>query len=491
MADPLVSPGAAFAEQARMEVRVQSVLLSQFRAFLDDVLTETLASRRYVSGAFYAEAWTARMSASALAQRLPQNVAEYIATGLALSPIPDEAFTSAMSVLARSEEQAWSKTDMEAALRAALSVESAETFLTAAAPVVQKDENGRPVYRRTAGLDVGGVNWKARLFQEARTAITGLWNDLAVEGIALAAIPDKMWVTRHDERVREEHAEADGQVVPVDEPFYVGGYPMKHPGDRSAPVHLTINCRCIVVGAGGETQFGQHPDFAAIIQSGDEAALEAWLTANGGFGKQGARPVFDTILTDKHGDSFVSGHFVDENGNLLGQFNRRINVNDGVVYHDLLKLKEEARRQGLATEWNARMEEMYDALGIKNIKLTASEDDGGYVWAKAGYDWDLNEMVWGFEEPIQELKSHIGGARFDYSDQPDVIAYLDRLESQYDDFALAVHRASMEEDKFNEAVVALSKMPSPASIANVTFPGAPNLGSELLRGTTWYGEKAL
>jgi hypothetical protein len=33
----------------------------------------------------------------------------------------------------------------------------------------------------------------------------------------------------------------------VFEPFMVGGYAMQYPGDESAPYHLTINCRCVLV----------------------------------------------------------------------------------------------------------------------------------------------------------------------------------------------------------------------------------------------------
>jgi hypothetical protein len=163
-----------------------------------------------------------------------------------------------MSVLTRSSEQAWSASDEETALRAALSMDSGETFLTAAAPVVKRDANGRPVYRRTAALDEGGISWSARMKRDARTSITGLWNDIALAGMLAASLPEKMWITRHDERVRDEHRAADGQIVPIDQPFIVDGFALKYPGDRSAPIHLTVNCRCVVVGVG--VPFSDEPD---------------------------------------------------------------------------------------------------------------------------------------------------------------------------------------------------------------------------------------
>lgn len=39
----------------------------------------------------------------------------------------------------------------------------------------------------------------------------------------------------------------DGQRVPLDGKFDVGGYKMKFPGDMSAPAHLVYNCRCTTI----------------------------------------------------------------------------------------------------------------------------------------------------------------------------------------------------------------------------------------------------
>ncbi|QBZ73497.1 capsid maturation protease and MuF-like fusion protein [Streptomyces phage Mischief19] len=56
----------------------------------------------------------------------------------------------------------------------------------------------------------------------------------------------KQWQTRRDTRVREPHADADGQLRLLDEAFEVGGVPMQYPGDPTAPANLTVNCRCIL-----------------------------------------------------------------------------------------------------------------------------------------------------------------------------------------------------------------------------------------------------
>jgi len=55
------------------------------------------------------------------------------------------------------------------------------------------------------------------------------------------------WLATKDDRVRPDHAEADGQVVGIDEPFKVGGYDAMFPGDPNLPPEESINCRCTVL----------------------------------------------------------------------------------------------------------------------------------------------------------------------------------------------------------------------------------------------------
>lgn len=57
----------------------------------------------------------------------------------------------------------------------------------------------------------------------------------------------KKWVTKHDNRVRKTHEEADGQTVAIDKLFSVGGYEMEYPMDKSHGAHSKecIGCRCV------------------------------------------------------------------------------------------------------------------------------------------------------------------------------------------------------------------------------------------------------
>ena len=56
----------------------------------------------------------------------------------------------------------------------------------------------------------------------------------------------KVWLTENDERVRPSHAVMDGEKVPIDVPFNVGGSLMRFPGDTAlgASPSETCNCRC-------------------------------------------------------------------------------------------------------------------------------------------------------------------------------------------------------------------------------------------------------
>lgn len=74
----------------------------------------------------------------------------------------------------------------------------------------------------------------------ANFAVTESFNSTGIEA-------KKEWVASVDERSRESHVDADGQVVGKDEPFNVGGEDLMYPGDPSGSGENVINCRCAVV----------------------------------------------------------------------------------------------------------------------------------------------------------------------------------------------------------------------------------------------------
>lgn len=56
----------------------------------------------------------------------------------------------------------------------------------------------------------------------------------------------KEWVAAIDERTRNNHMDADGQIVGPDEAFEVGGESLAFPGDPSGSAENVINCRCVL-----------------------------------------------------------------------------------------------------------------------------------------------------------------------------------------------------------------------------------------------------
>jgi uncharacterized protein with gpF-like domain len=57
----------------------------------------------------------------------------------------------------------------------------------------------------------------------------------------------KTWLSGQDERVRDDHAEMDGQTVGIDEEFDGPCEGMSYPGDPSGPAEEVINCRCVLI----------------------------------------------------------------------------------------------------------------------------------------------------------------------------------------------------------------------------------------------------
>lgn len=58
---------------------------------------------------------------------------------------------------------------------------------------------------------------------------------------------ETMWLSTVDARTRETHREADGQRVPIGQPFTVGGFSLRFPGDPTGPPQEVIQCRCVAL----------------------------------------------------------------------------------------------------------------------------------------------------------------------------------------------------------------------------------------------------
>ncbi len=92
---------------------------------------------------------------------------------------------------------------------------------------------------------------EARAHTIARTSVVPAANGATHEAMAAVhaqVVPlDKEWLSAGDSRVRSDHAEADGQRVPFDQTFTVGGESLKYPGDPVASASQSVNCRCTTI----------------------------------------------------------------------------------------------------------------------------------------------------------------------------------------------------------------------------------------------------
>jgi|SRR5215207_666590 len=107
-------------------------------------------------------------------------------------------------------------------------------------------------FRAGEGIDdlrrrVQGATGLARVDAEriARTEVISASNqgaDVRVRSLGADAPPFKQWLSTLDGRTRPSHVRADGQVVPLRDPFEVGGARLAVPGDPTAPFEEVVNC---------------------------------------------------------------------------------------------------------------------------------------------------------------------------------------------------------------------------------------------------------
>lgn len=80
----------------------------------------------------------------------------------------------------------------------------------------------------------------------AQTELTALANERSIAAAQnqFQGKASKRWRTVGDGRVRATHSKAEGQTVPIDQPFSVGGSSLMYPGDSNGALRETARCRC-------------------------------------------------------------------------------------------------------------------------------------------------------------------------------------------------------------------------------------------------------
>jgi HK97 family phage portal protein len=81
----------------------------------------------------------------------------------------------------------------------------------------------------------------------ARTEVLSSYNggqDLQAQLLPSDVAAGREWISTRDERVRDAHAEADGQTVAMGDAFNVDGEDLQYPGDPEGSPENVIQCRC-------------------------------------------------------------------------------------------------------------------------------------------------------------------------------------------------------------------------------------------------------
>lgn len=101
-------------------------------------------------------------------------------------------------------------------------------------------------------LSAGSERWTNRAVVIARTETVSAYNGATQDAFELLGEEldeplEKVWLASMDARTRDSHFKADGQRVPLDSSFMVGGFPGLYPGDPMLPAKERIQCRCTVL----------------------------------------------------------------------------------------------------------------------------------------------------------------------------------------------------------------------------------------------------
>ncbi|TMR22052.1 hypothetical protein ETD86_12835 [Nonomuraea turkmeniaca] len=202
----------------------------------------------------------------------------------------------------------------------------------------------------------------------------------------------------------------------------------------------------------------------------------------------------DDVATGTHTPASGGGHYVRftvtiraADGSTAGKSTRKlVREPDGTLWadHEYQVLDLAHRGRGFGSSWNHHLERLYRQDGFDRIELFASEDDGGYMWAAAGYDF-ANE--WSAAAVIDNLKRELADLEWARDSWPgtsgdpalqqilDDIAMLDEV--------LADARAGYGRPGFPAAhrISQLGRRPG------MKYRRDEWLGSRVMAGTEWEG----
>jgi GNAT superfamily N-acetyltransferase len=128
-----------------------------------------------------------------------------------------------------------------------------------------------------------------------------------------------------------------------------------------------------------------------------------------GTNNEGREVTLNANVGDVNGDGYniyIRGDVLDDEGNLAGEFERRIFEKDGVwnVEHAVLRLDDEYQGTGFGKTFIEQSEAWYTARGFGYIEVGTAWD-GARHWARAGYDWKPDKVAENLDTIAQRVAS--------------------------------------------------------------------------------------
>lgn len=164
---------------------------------------------------------------------------------------------------------------------------------------------------------------------------------------------------------------------------------------------------------------------------------------------------------------FIEGGISDGQGADVGISQRKFYrhaVGYLIVENAYLGLDAAARGQGFATALYDELDAYYRRSGVDVITIHAALENGGYTWARRGFDWDPQMLSASFED----VREHIDQLVDDPATHPSDRRLLKDMRNRLD-----------EDDPGEE-------WPTPSELARLHGKD-PQLGRKLMVGTNWYG----
>lgn len=237
----LDSPSGQLSGRSNLESEYRRALAPIFTAFVGEVYTAA-RSDGFSLGVVLA-LWAASIS-QAEEQLGPDSAAVAF---MKTQPLPETAYAAALAAVAASREEQLDEREASTRLKAALGLLAAPRKAEGADP---RTEPGRLISPE------GTLSVEAAAAEISRTAATADFGASVLAQLRREGYTHKRWMTRYDSRVRDSHADADRQTIPLEAEFKVGATTMRFPGDPNcSDLGEVVNCRCVLVGVNFGTKF--------------------------------------------------------------------------------------------------------------------------------------------------------------------------------------------------------------------------------------------